>query len=219
MPILTPARQGCLTLRRRTRHAHRAIACAAAWLAVLTAPAVAAAAKTAAKAATTPLDPTERQNLPPATGNNGTDVASGMGGTMLRMGLGLVIVVGLIAGVYFFMKRMQRGRMPGFGGGAADDLVDVVSTTPLGPNRFLHLIRVGEELILVGATDQSVTPVARIGGEDAVGMLGESIDVQAATEAYRDAQARTGTDPRVRAAATAEQASLVERLRALTTRK
>ncbi|MCC6831543.1 MAG: FliO/MopB family protein [Thermoleophilia bacterium] len=218
MPIDHPARQGCLHLRRRTRRAHRATACAAAWLAVLCAPVVAAAAKTTTKAAV-PVDPTERQQLPPATGSNGTDVASGMGGTMLRLALGLVIVVGLIAGVYFLMKRMQRGRMPGFGGGAADDLVDVVSTTPLGPNRFLHLIRVGEELILVGATEQSVTPVARIGGEDAVGMLGENADVQAATDAFRAAQARTGTDPRVRAAATAEQASLVERLRALTTRK
>lgn len=218
MPITHPARQGCRTLRRRTRRAHRATTCAAAWLAVLCAPALAAAAKAATTAAA-PVDPTERQALPPAAGDGGADVASGMGGTMLRLGIGLIVVVGLIAGIYHVMKRMQRGRMPGFGGGAADDLVDVVSTTPLGPNRFLHLIRVGEELILVGATEHSVTPVARIGGEDAVGMLGDSVDVHAATEAYRTAQARTGTDPRVRAAATAEQASLVERLRALTTRK
>lgn len=202
------------------RHAHRAT-CAAAWLAVLVAPAAAAAQKatTAKEAVAAPVSASERQALPPATGGGGgTDVASGMGGTLLRLGLGLIVVVGLIVGVYLVLKRMQRGRMPGFSG-AADDLVDVVSTTPLGPNRFLHLIRVGEELILVGATDQSVTPVARIGGEEAVGMLGESVDVQAATEAFRAAQTRTGTDPRVQAAATAAQASLVERLRALTTRR
>jgi flagellar protein FliO/FliZ len=182
---------------------------------VLWAPAVAAAQRAGA----TPATPSERQELPPAAGDGGTDVASGMGGTMLRLGLGLIVVVGLILGVYLLLKRMQRGRMPGFGGAAADDLVDVVSTTPLGPNRFLHLIRVGEELILVGATEQSVTPVARIGGEEAVGMLGERMDVRAATEAFRAAQTRTGTDPRVQAAATTETASLVERLRALTTRK
>ncbi len=201
------------------RHAHRAT-CAAAWLAVLVAPAVAVAqrATTADEAVTAPVSASERQALPPASGGGGTEVASGMGGTLLRLGLGLIVVVGLIVGVYLVLKRVQRGRMPGFSG-AADDLVDVVSTTPLGPNRFLHLIRVGDELILVGATDQSVTPVARIGGEEAVGMLGESIDVQAATDAFRTAQTRTGTDPRVQAAATAAQASLVERLRALTTRR
>jgi flagellar protein FliO/FliZ len=203
------------------RHAHRAT-CAAAWLAVLMTPVMAGAAQktttTVAKTAAAPVSASERQDLPPAGGGGGTDVASGMGGTLLRLGLGLLVVVGLIVGVYLLLKRMQRGRMPGFSG-AADDLVDVVSTTPLGPNRFLHLIRVGEELILVGATDHSVTPVARIGGEEAVGMLGESADVQDATEAFRTAQTRTGTDPRVQAAATAAQASLVERLRALTTRR
>jgi flagellar protein FliO/FliZ len=181
-----------------------------AWLAVLAAPALAVGQGRAV--------PESEQALPPAGGDAGEAVSSGMAGTLLRFGLGLIVVVGLIIGIYLVMKRMQRGRMPGFSGAAAD-LVDVVSTTPLGPNRFLHLIRVGEELILVGATEHSVTPVARIGGEDAVGMLGGSLDPDRAAEAFRDAQTRTTADPRVRAAATAEEASLVERLRALTTRR
>jgi flagellar biosynthetic protein FliO len=164
-----------------------------------------------AAAATTPAakDP---ESLPIPEGKDGpVSVADGVGGTMLRLTIGLIVVVGLIAAVWYVMKRVQRSRYP-----AIDErgpsLIDVVSTTSLGPSRSLHLVRVGEELVLVGATDGSVTPLARLGAEDAA----ELVDLgPAARRAHGP-----GMDDRARAAATATaDASLVDRLRALTTRR
>lgn len=160
----------------------------------------------------------DRTPLPAADGSGGGDVAAGMYGTLLRLGIGLLVVVGIILAVWFLMKRSQRGRLPG-AGGPGGALVDVVSTTPLGPNRFLHLIRVGEDLILVGATDQSVTPVARIAGDAAVDLLGHDVPADEVRAAFDLSGHRTAADPRVRAAGTARETSVVDRLRALTARR
>ena len=43
-------------------------------------------------------------------------------------------------------------------------VIDVVATTTLAQGRALHLVRVGDELVLVGATEQSIT---RLGDVDA----------------------------------------------------
>ncbi|MFN8109667.1 MAG: flagellar biosynthetic protein FliO [Thermoleophilia bacterium] len=62
---------------------------------------------------------------------------------MTRLFIGLVVVVGIIVVVWLLLRKLQRSTMPGFGADAAD-LVNVVSSTTLGPGRFLHLVRVGE---------------------------------------------------------------------------
>lgn len=160
----------------------------------------------------------DRVPLAPADGSGGGDAAAGMYGTLLRLGLGLIVVVGIILAIWFLMKRSQRGRLPG-AGGPGGALVDVVSTTPLGPNRFLHLIRVGEDLILIGATEQSVTPVARIAGDQAVDLLGDEVPADQVRAAFDLSGHRTAPDPRVRAAGSAREASVMDRLRALTARR
>jgi flagellar biogenesis protein FliO len=110
---------------------------------------------------------------------------------------------------------MQRGRYP-----ALDErgpsLIDVVTTTPLGPNRSLHLVRVGEELVLIGSTDHSVTSLARLGVDESSAL----VDGAASTPGPASGRSAGGPwDDRARAVATASEGSLVERLRALTTRR
>ncbi|HWH14863.1 MAG TPA: flagellar biosynthetic protein FliO, partial [Miltoncostaeaceae bacterium] len=192
----------------------RALAAAAALATVAAVPAL-GATTTAPRAAAAPRGEGATPLAPPAGG--GGEVAGGMGSTMLRLGIGLLVVVGLILAVWWGMKRMQRGRMPA-AGGPAGTLVDVVSTTPLGPTRFLHLIRVGDELILVGATDHAVTPVARIGGEEALGMLGGEMSAEDLRAAFTAAPG-AGAAARARAARTAGDTPLVDRLRAMTARR
>ncbi len=186
----------------------------AAWLTAL---ALAAGPAMAAKATTTtaPADP---ESLPIPEGSSAPTSLSGEGGgTLLRLGIGVVVVVGLIALVWFLMKKFQRAKYPEMEE-KGPDLIDVVTTTSLGPNRSLHLVRIGEELVLVGSTDQSITGLARLGVDESLAL----VDLAPPSAKFGMGSATPGgpgVDDRARAVATANEGSLVERLRALTTRR
>ena len=75
-------------------------------------------------------------------------------------------------------------------------------------------MRVGEEIVLVGSTDHSVAPIARIGAEDAAGARRRG-----RAGARRRFRGDPGAAARTRAQTTAADASVVERLRAMTARR
>jgi flagellar biosynthetic protein FliO len=114
-----------------------------------------------------------------------THIASGTGSAALHMLIGLAIVVALIYGLYKLLKRSANKNDKTVGD---DGWMGVVSTTPLAASRSLHLVRVGEELILLGASDGSVTPI-RVYGADEARRLGvdprtvESLPVRPASGA------------------------------------
>jgi flagellar protein FliO/FliZ len=91
-------------------------------------------------------------------------VASGSGSAAMHMLLGLAIVVALIYGLYKLLKRSSSKNEKTV---ADDGWMGVLSTTPLAPSRSLHLVRVGEELILLGSSDGSVTPIRVYSSEEA----------------------------------------------------
>lgn len=218
MVTLTPTRHGSPSPpRRRMRLSPPRIT--AAGCAVAVAAFVASLALTALPAAaqttTAPVDP---ETLPIPEGSAAPTTLSGEGGgTLLRLGIGLVVVIGLIALVWFVMKRIQRSRYPALEE-KGPALIDVVTTTPLGPNRSLHLVRVGEELVLVGSTDHSITSLVRLGVDESAAL----VDLAPPGPRFgwdTGTHAGPGVDDRARAVATANEATLVERLRALTTRR
>ncbi len=84
------------------------------------------------------------------------------GGSALRFIFGLAVVLGAIYGVHWLLKKWGQSKLQGVAGRTG--VIDVVATTPLAQGRALHLVRVGDELVLVGATEQSIT---RIGDVDA----------------------------------------------------
>jgi flagellar protein FliO/FliZ len=92
-------------------------------------------------------------------------------GAFERTGIGLVVVVALIYGVYWLLKRYSSSKT----GGRSDGKMQVLATTALAPNRALHLVSVGDELVLVGTAEQSVTPV-RVYTEDEAEILRASLD-------------------------------------------
>lgn len=165
-----------------------------------------------AQTTTTPADP-ESLAIPEGSATP-TSLSGGAGGTLLRLGLGLVVVIGLITLVWHVMKRIQRAKYPALEE-RGDSLIDVVATTSIGPSRALHLVRVGEEIVLVGATDQSVNVIARIGAEDAPSL----IDSAPPRSGFGRPAPAAPLGDRERAVSTATDASLVERLRAMTTRR
>jgi len=191
--------------RRAVLRRPAALAAALATLALCSAPALGAPA----------ADP-EKQPIPEGS-SVPASVGDGGGGTLLRLGIGLVLVVGLILLVWFVMKRFQRSRYPA----AAESrtgLIDVVATTPLGPNRALHLVRVGGEIVLVGSTDQAVTRLADITPEVAAALV-DLTPPDGRFGVPPPAAGGPGADDRARAVATSTDASVIERLRNLTTRK
>ena len=96
---------------------------------------------------------------------------SGGSGGFVRMIVGLAVVLGVIYGLAWVAKQVKASREGAATGGSLASL----STLPLGPNRSLHLVRAGTDLVLLGAAEKGVTPI-RTSTEDearAAGLLGE----------------------------------------------
>ena len=70
--------------------------------------------------------------------------------------LGLVLVMIWVAALLFRRWRLAAG---GFG---SDRQIKVVETVHLSPRRALHLVRAGGQVMLIGATDQSVTLISEL---------------------------------------------------------
>jgi flagellar protein FliO/FliZ len=116
----------------------------------------------------TPLDPGvasagTSKGKAPSVGSAGADV--------IRTIVGLAVVLGVIYGVYWLLKSSARAKA-----GRGDERIGVIATTPLAPNRSLHLVRAGDELILVGATDQSITPLRVYTADEAILVEGGGAD-------------------------------------------
>jgi flagellar protein FliO/FliZ len=88
-------------------------------------------------------------------------------GSLTRTFVGLAIVVGAIYGLYWVLKQVKKSREESSHGHG----LHVEATVPLGPNRSLHLVRAGRELVLVGVAEQGVVPI-RTYTEDEANELG-----------------------------------------------
>jgi flagellar protein FliO/FliZ len=99
----------------------------------------------------------------------------GAAGSGMRVLLGLVVVVAVIFAIWWLLKRTNRGRVPGTGKAG---VVTVLSTTPVGPNRNLHLVRVGEDVLLLGATEHGINALHTLDHESAreQGLLPDDVD-------------------------------------------
>jgi flagellar biogenesis protein FliO len=104
-------------------------------------------------------------------------------GQLGRVVLGLFLVVLVIGALYAGMKRAQRGRLPGKTSG----IVQVRETTQLGPGRNLHLVEIGDRVLLVGATEHGIALLQGYDREDAAaeGLLGDDEAVAAVLPAVR----------------------------------
>jgi flagellar protein FliO/FliZ len=122
---------------------------------------------TLAWAPTAPAFERDETPLPPSvTGASAGEQAaapSGSGGSFVRMIVGLAIVLAVIYGIYWLLKAYARSkaRTP------QEGEIAVVATTPIGPNRSVHLLSIGDELVLVGAGEHGVTALRVYTAEEA----------------------------------------------------
>jgi flagellar protein FliO/FliZ len=125
-------------------------ASAAALFCVLTTPALALAAGKDSYGENTPLD------LPSADTTAHAASVGGGGGGLARTFVGLAVVVAVIYGLTWVLRQMKKTssgeRAHGIG-------LSTEASMPLGPNRSVHLIRAGRELVLVGSAEHGIVPI------------------------------------------------------------
>ena len=122
--------------------------------AVVLLPAAPAFAARAANGESTPVD---------LTGASGQGSHIGGGGSIVRTIVGLAIVIGVIYGVAWVLRQVKASRQPRATGTGLASLASV----PLGPNRAVHLVRAGRDLVLLGVAEQAVVPIRTYTEEEA----------------------------------------------------
>ncbi len=110
-----------------------------------------------------------------ATEEVGSGVASFGLGDWLDLGLRLVLVVAVIWGAVYAMRWYVRRVNRGVGRSGARAL-EVIETHALGPNRTLHLVRLGDRAVLVGATQERITQLLTVDDPDEFKRLTERPD-------------------------------------------
>jgi flagellar protein FliO/FliZ len=107
-------------------------------------------------------------NLGDGSATTNTKVpGSSAGGSIVRTVVGLAIVIAVIYGLYWVLKQVKASRETASSGSG----LETVATIPLGPNRALHLVRAGRELMLLGVAEHTVVPI-RAYREDEARALG-----------------------------------------------
>jgi flagellar protein FliO/FliZ len=127
---------------------------------------------------------------------------AGGSGSLVRTIVGLAVVIGVIYGVAWVLRQVKDSketRVSGVG-------LQHAATIPLGPNRSLHLVRAGRELVLVGSAEHGVVPIRTYTEEEAI-----AVGLIEPDEDDEDAGPRPSTGP-------PRGSGLVGRLRDLTTR-
>jgi flagellar protein FliO/FliZ len=109
-------------------------------------------------------------SLPADGGAKKVTTVSGSG-SLVRTFVGLAIVLAVIYGVAWVLKQVKRSKEER-GQGTSLETTAVVA---LGPNRSLHLVRAGRELVLVGVAEHGVTPIRTYTEDEAIdlGLIGE----------------------------------------------
>ena len=127
----------------------------------------------------TPLKLTDPDSAP-------SQAAGSTGGSLVRTIVGLAIVIGVIYGLYWILKHVKASREET----ASGEGLKTLATLPLGTNRSLHLIRAGQEIVLVGAGEHGVTPI-RTYTEAEARALGVLVDDEPESEEVTAKPART----------------------------
>jgi len=133
------------------------VACACFWLCAL--PSVAAAAGTTTSDA---FGQQKKLNLQSTTT---TPTQSGsIGGSVIRTVICLVVVIGVIYALTWVVRKTKAA---GNVTGASGEGLEQVATLPLGTGRSVALVRVGDELHLLGVADHGVSELRVFSEEEA----------------------------------------------------
>jgi flagellar biosynthetic protein FliO len=91
--------------------------------------------------------------------SNGAGDELGTGKVLFKTMVYILVVAALGAAVIYVSKKLGPRITNG-----ADREIHVLETTHLGPRKMLHLIRIGEQKLLVGSTAENITMLAEVTG-------------------------------------------------------
>jgi flagellar protein FliO/FliZ len=94
-------------------------------------------------------------HLPSDTTSKAASSSDPGGGSIGRTIVGLAVVIGVIYGLTWVLKQVKASKAQVATGGGLETL----ATLPLGTNRMLHLVRAGDEVVLLGSGEAGVTPI------------------------------------------------------------
>jgi flagellar protein FliO/FliZ len=109
---------------------------------------------------TTPLD-----LKAPSTGSAAT--SSGGGASIVRTIVGLAIVIAVIWGLAWILRQVKAGREGGRDSHRSSGGLASVAALTLGTGRSVHLVRAGNDYVLLGSTEHGVAPIHRYTEEQA----------------------------------------------------
>jgi flagellar protein FliO/FliZ len=110
------------------------------------------------------------------SGSTGASHSTSSGGaSIVRTIVGLAIVIGVIWGLAWIMRQVKSGRDGGRDSHQSGAGLASVAALTLGSGRSVHLVRAGNDYVLLGATEHGVAPIHRYTEEQALdaGLLAE----------------------------------------------
>lgn len=87
------------------------------------------------------------------------------------MGSMLVPLVVVIAGVYATVRGLRYLNQRMSLTASTSDLLEVIETVPLGGSGVLHLVRIGERVVIIGAGGNGLTLITELDAEEARAVL------------------------------------------------
>jgi flagellar protein FliO/FliZ len=105
-------------------------------------------------------------SLSEEAGKAATEASGPGGGSIVRTIVGLAVVLGVIYGLHWVLKQVKASKDADESG----DALETIGTLNLGPSRSLHLVRVGGEIVLLGAAEHQITPIRRYSEAEATAL-------------------------------------------------
>jgi flagellar protein FliO/FliZ len=97
-----------------------------------------------------------------------TPSTSSGGASIVRTIVGLAIVLAVIWGLAWILRQVKSAREGGRGSHESSAELASVAALTLGSGRSVHLVRAGNDYVLLGATEHGVAPIHRYTEEQAL---------------------------------------------------
>jgi flagellar protein FliO/FliZ len=112
-----------------------------------------------------------QSDIPPPVESSKQIEDPGVIGAMVKMISALALVIALVYGALYMLRRLMGRRLKGSGGIGS---LEVLETTYVGQHKAISLVRVGHRSVLVGVTDSQITTLTELDIEETEEILGTS---------------------------------------------